>query len=751
MARLRFAKRLLPLLAAATFGTAAPAAEVVPLASGPVAAEPRPLEVQLNSRRVMLVYLSADGRSFAERADLAGLGLLFEPLSRLARTEVEGCHDCIALADIGGVLREDSASASAQLAVAPRFLPPKLHALDPGRRETLAAVPYRGRPGSLLDYQLLAARNKNGSQSASFSYGGLFSFTQGLPGDALLRLGAAALHAGRQTRVLMGDSYLEKPLPKQAVVLRVGDSRSPADSFFGSARVLGVHAFTSRALREDLFSNPYYQFSFESRAPGVVEIFRDGALAGRQDIEAGTVTLQDLPASRQGDVRLVVKNVLGEEQVIYAPLFSGSQFLAQGQKQGGISLGVEHSGDRTGPALAVGQLAMGLTSALLGRGQVEVGERALRTSLGVDAGSRYGRFGLASGWSRSDDRSAVLARADWRYLGRSGTVPLELGLTTVQSFQPRSQTLVSAFVTRVGPQWATTGSAFLAGQQYGFNVGVGRGYKAFSVAALVGYSEGSGVQGALRFSYSPAAWLRSGVSALYRGQNRGGRFTANAGTAGQQWNATALAAGDFNGESATSYQVVGGYRGSAGQVDADLAEVGGSTRQSLRGQGALAFDGLRPLPLPNGYSQGGYAVVQTHLPGTDVDLLGQTRRSNAQGRAYFPVPAYQPLTPFVRFPGAEGLGSDTTLAAARIRPGQKIVFELEALTGFLLQLPRENLPVQVNGAVVPVSGYYAQLDGLKLGDNQVRIAERDYPLYVENPQGGVYALDAAGERLRRSE
>lgn len=715
------------------------AASVVPLQGAPLVAAAQPMQIRLQKEQVVLLYLASNGQQFIERDELLALGVLAEPLSRLPKTEVQGCYYCINLAELSGRLTEHIETASAVLHVAPQFVAPQLYNLDPSRRLQNADAPYLGQPGSQLNYQVLAAVANRGGPS----YGGLLQGNQGLPGGGLLRSNLALLHSGNNSRALLGETYIEQPLLHQGLALRVGDSRGPSSSFFGSSRILGAHLFSRRELRDDLLSNPYYQYSFEARAPGVVEIFRDGVLTGRQNIEAGTVTLQDLPASRQGDVRLVVRNVLGEEQVIYAPLFTGGQYLRAGQWEGGVSAGVQRDSQRTGPGLASGSLAYGLSSRSLLSASLDAGAGVVRDSLGFNFGSRYGQFVLGAAHSRVQQQTALLGRADWRYQARLGGQPLEAGLTVVQSLQPTVQTLASVFATRNGPLWSLTGSAYSVGSITGLTLGLGRGRGAWSAGATAGYSSNSGGQLGLRLTYTPPSAIRAGASVLASQQNGSNRLTSNLGYNQPQWRTEALFGQDFAGQGA-SYQLLGGYQYPAGSAQLDSAQVNGVSRHSLRVQGGMVFDGLHPYFTRSSFANGGYAVINTQIPGAEVQVRGQTALANGQGVAVVAVPAYQPLTPSVRY---SANGSDTLLPPARLLPGQQWRINAQGVLGYLLQLPRPEMAVSVNGVAVPVLGLFAQLDGLHLGHNDIRVDGVAYTLQLQSPKGGVLVLDTTRHLL----
>ena len=62
--------------------------------------------------------------------------------------------------------------------------------------------------------------------------------------------------------------------------------------------------------------------SGEAVLPSTVDLYVDNELRMRREVPSGPFSIQDLPVmTGQGDARLVVRDILGREQVITQPFY----------------------------------------------------------------------------------------------------------------------------------------------------------------------------------------------------------------------------------------------------------------------------------------------------------------------------------------------------------------------------------------------------------------------------------------------
>lgn len=145
----------------------------------------------------------------------------------------------------------------------------------------------------------------------------------------------------RQARRL--DTTFTLDLPERLTSLRVGDFVTAGGvGTIGAepARMGGIQLASNFAIRPGFLSQPLQSLSGQSTLPSVVEVFVNGVSTGRQNVPAGPFTIDGIPGvNGYGDVRLLVRDVLGREQVIVSSFFGSTQLLSPGLDEYSISLG----------------------------------------------------------------------------------------------------------------------------------------------------------------------------------------------------------------------------------------------------------------------------------------------------------------------------------------------------------------------------------------------------------------------------
>ena len=121
-----------------------------------------------------------------------------------------------------------------------------------------------------------------------------------------------------------------------------------------------------------LLTSPRPEISGESALPSTVELYVDNLLRMRREVPSGPFTIQDLPVlNGQGDARLVVRDILGREQVITQPFFTSSRLLKQGLQNYSYELGFVRrnfgiDSNNYGRLMAVGTHRLGFTKQFTG-------------------------------------------------------------------------------------------------------------------------------------------------------------------------------------------------------------------------------------------------------------------------------------------------------------------------------------------------------------------------------------------------
>ena len=128
--------------------------------------------------------------------------------------------------------------------------------------------------------------------------------------------------------------------PAQLASLRIGDAISAAPSFGGGVRFGGVQWATNFATQPTFITFPLPGLSGEAALPSTIDLYVNDALRLRREVPAGPFSIQDLPiVSGQGEARLVVRDLLGREQVITQPFYASPRLLQQGLTDYSYELG----------------------------------------------------------------------------------------------------------------------------------------------------------------------------------------------------------------------------------------------------------------------------------------------------------------------------------------------------------------------------------------------------------------------------
>ena len=245
-------------------------------------------------------------------------------------------------------------------------------------------------PPSLFDTTLLKGAVTDFSAPTPASPGGFLNYdvsanhAQGrTTTSGLLELGGFGGRGAGQTRILARDltgdasairldTTWTRDQPMQLASQRFGDAISGTSSWGGAVRFGGVQWATNFSTQPGFISFPLPGMSGEAALPSTVDLYVDNALRMSREVPSGPFSIQDLPVTTgQGDARLVVRDILGREQVITQPFYATPRLLQQGLQDYSYELGFVRRNFGTdsnnyGRALAVGTHRLGITEQFTG-------------------------------------------------------------------------------------------------------------------------------------------------------------------------------------------------------------------------------------------------------------------------------------------------------------------------------------------------------------------------------------------------
>ncbi len=263
------------------------------------------------------LLLRVDQRLFARRGD-------FERW-RLAMPQVDPLwHDgeaYYALDALPGTASELDASAQTLAIQAPAALFPPTNRFA---RPALPA-PALSPPGAFLNYDLVAQRLQGETRLDGLVELGAFN------GAGVGTATVLARDLGAQAHLIRLETTWTRDAPGELASLRAGDAVSRVGAWSLPVRFGGVQWATNFSVRPGFVTFPLPALSGESALPSTVDLFINDALRGRETLPPGPFALPNLPVvTGEGELRVVVRDLLGREQVLSERYYVSPRLLRPG-------------------------------------------------------------------------------------------------------------------------------------------------------------------------------------------------------------------------------------------------------------------------------------------------------------------------------------------------------------------------------------------------------------------------------------
>ncbi len=286
------------------------------------------------------------GQFALEEADWSALGLAPTPLRWHAGRAYRQLRD-------GGL--------SARLHAATQTLeieaPPQAfghYRLDAALRP--AQPPSRAGAGAVFNYDL----ELRGDERRRGGHGWLEALAFSPDAGDLRLSGLWRSHGTGRSRWTRLDTTWTRDFPAQMASLRLGDAISHGGSWGQPLRFAGLQWGTDFALRPGFVAHPLPSIQGSAALPSTLDLYVDNVQRWQQAVPAGSFDLVQLPVTNgQGEVRLVVRDLLGREQVVLQPYHVSSALLSPGLQTYSMELGrlrqgygqaTDHYGDWFGSA-----------------------------------------------------------------------------------------------------------------------------------------------------------------------------------------------------------------------------------------------------------------------------------------------------------------------------------------------------------------------------------------------------------------
>jgi outer membrane usher protein len=346
--------------------------------AGEVAREPVLLAVSVNGMppgESVLLFKDVNGRFYAPEDALVGWRV-----KRGAPAFSQDGTNYYSLSGIAG-LRLDLVEATQTLLVSaatdlfePTRLPVETDGPGPMTRTDV---------GGFLNYDLLAQLAEDGlSMNGAIEVGAFTSLGVGVSGFA-------GRWGGGDASLIRLETNWTRDDPVRMRSLRVGDSITRGGAGGGPLRFAGFQIARNFAVQPGFVTLPLPSLRGSAAVPSVADIYVNNALKGSREVPPGPFEIADIPiVTGNGEVQLVVRDLLGRQTVVRQAFYAAPQSLRRGLHDYSYELGFlrRDFGRRSnayGEPMASATHRYGFTDALTGELHVEATSEVQTAGLGA--------------------------------------------------------------------------------------------------------------------------------------------------------------------------------------------------------------------------------------------------------------------------------------------------------------------------------------------------------------------------------
>jgi outer membrane usher protein len=226
-------------------------------------------------------------------------------------------------------------------------------------------------PGAFVNYQL------SGQRVTGTTVGGALAEVGAFAGAGVATATVVARSLAGRTETLRLDTTFTHDFIDRMETVNVGDAISDGGAWGNAVRFGGLRWARNFAIRPDLLTTPLLTAGGTAVVPSTVDVFVNSQRVSSTEVPAGPFVVDNVPAvTGSGDVRVVVRDALGREQVTTQSFYSGVTLLAPGLAQYSVDVGRVREdyalvSNRYGAWLGAATYRQGLTSDLTIEGHVE--------------------------------------------------------------------------------------------------------------------------------------------------------------------------------------------------------------------------------------------------------------------------------------------------------------------------------------------------------------------------------------------
>jgi len=272
------------------------------------------------------------------------------------------------------------------------------------KKESYKLKPEDTSKGAFTNYQLYATQTKT-----SDNFSGVLDVT-GFNKLGSLTTGATVNKDSKEVSIVRTSTYYQKDLPDKMQSFVVGDTVNSDGNWSRSANYFGVRWSRNFTTQPGYIYTPNPIISGSAALPSVVDVYVNNQKTFSQKINPGPfdITHLPVPGNGAGQVNLVVKDILGNEQIITKNFYQSPILLAKGENDFSLESGFlrKNYGTKSNDyqdGFAAGTYVHGITNSITARGRFEL--QPDRQAAGGDVALTLGNFALVqlSAASSNDD------------------------------------------------------------------------------------------------------------------------------------------------------------------------------------------------------------------------------------------------------------------------------------------------------------------------------------------------------------
>lgn len=208
-----------------------------------------------------------------------------------------------------------------------------------------ALTPSAAEKGAYANYDLYSTSNSS-PQSNQTQLNGQFELGVFNPfGAGLSSFNGQNLYVnqhgnGASARLIRLETNWTRDFPEKKHTVKWGDSTGRSGVWGRPVKFGGIQFGTNFATQPGFVTIPQPSFAGEAVLPSTAEVYVNGMRQGSQNVTPGPFQLSNFPSiTGSGEAKIIVKDMLGREQVITQPFYVTSNLLRPGVDDYTVELG----------------------------------------------------------------------------------------------------------------------------------------------------------------------------------------------------------------------------------------------------------------------------------------------------------------------------------------------------------------------------------------------------------------------------